>query len=91
MRIGIGKYKKPDLDIKYLTFEVNGEIHNMHVRYTHRKGIESDGAFFDGNPVKIIDAYPPLCKVIRVSASIIWADLKIILQNFVHKTKDHNL
>lgn len=80
-----------DLNIKYLTFEVNGEIHNMHIRYTHRKGIEYEGAIFDGYPAKIIDAYPPLRKVIQISASIIWGNLKFKLQKIAHKMKDRDL
>ena len=84
MKIGVGKKSyRPDLNIKYFTFEVNGEIHNMHIKYTHRKRIEQDGAFFDGYPVKIIDAYPSLPKVIWMSASIILLNLKGIIKNFV--------
>ncbi len=91
MKIGIiDRKSRPDLDIKYVTFEANGEIHNMHIRYTHRKGIEHDGAVFDGYPAKIIDAYPPLPEVIRISSSIILQDLKDIIRNFVYRIKGHN-
>ncbi len=91
MKIGVGKKSyRPDLNIKYFTFEVNGEIHNMHIKYTHRKGIEQDGAFFDGYPVKIIDAYPSLPKVIWMSASIILLDAKKIIKNFVRNMTNHN-
>lgn len=91
MRIGVGKHSyKPDLSIKYLVFEANGEIHNMHIRYTHRNGIEHDGVIFDGYPAKIIDAYPPLHKLILMCVSIVFWDLKFIIGKFVRKMKDHN-
>lgn len=54
MKIGLCKNGiKPDTNKKYVLFEVNGEIHNIMYRYTHRKGIEAGDIIFDGYPAKL--------------------------------------
>ena len=91
IKIGIiNRNSRPDLNVKYVTFEANGTVHTMHFRYSHLKGIERNSAIFDGHPAKIIDAYPPLLDVVRICASIILGDVKFIVGNFAHKMIGHN-
>jgi len=92
-------FEKPGLDLglKHIYFEThNGERHDILFRYSHMKGIERDSirdvdgkvdAYFDGCPVKIIDAHPNLWGVIQESFWYLRADFKGLIRNFLRRKK----
>jgi len=86
MKIG---NQKIDLSIKHICFTVEGKEHFIAFRFSHRKGIQD--VYFDSREAKIIDAYPPLTKLIRECASIILHDMHTNIRKIAHKMKDHNL
>lgn len=74
---------KTDLSIKSIYFIANDEEHFITFRLSLLKGIYD--VRFDNQEIKIIDAYPPLNKLIRICTSIILRDIKKI----VRKKKNH--
>ena len=78
---------RTDLAIKHIAFVADGKKHFISFRFSHRKGISD--VHFDGQEVKITDAYPPLNKLIGECASIILHDLRIIIKKIAHKRKNH--
>lgn len=73
--------------MKHIVFTVNDEKHFITFQLSLIKGIYY--ATFDGQEVKITDAYPPLNKLIGECASIILHDLRIIIKKIARKKKHH--
>ena len=86
MKTGFSK-PKTDLAIKHINFIVDGKEHFIRFRFSHRKGIQD--VYFDNREAEIIDAYPPLPRLICVCASIILNDMCINIRRIAHKMKDH--
>lgn len=84
VKIGLGKHKT-DLSLKHIYFELDGKRHFISFKLSYMSGISD--AWFDSQKVKIIDAYPPFSKVIRLCASIILNDLCYIFSRLFRHSK----
>lgn len=86
MRIGFLN-PKTDLSKKHIAFIADNEKHFITFHLSLLKGIYD--VCFDDQEAKIIDAYPPLIKLVRECTSIILHDLHVIVKKIVHKKKNH--
>lgn len=85
MKIGLLS-NKTDTSLKWIIFEVDGVTHWITFRYSVFKGFTDVN--FDGlKNVQVIDAYPPLSEVAKVSATILWDDLKMIISRKFRSSK----